>query len=261
MFTAKSTWNKLSLAPFRKGLEAVSAAAANRVTAVATEFGRQGATAAAVPTPNPDLNTSSSEPQEDWELDKEGPFPGWGSNEGSMIGAEFGWRMAKPYTPNTNQAQLEQKTSNFQGNQITKARIFQQDELQYDPLGVSGSWHQEAKEPDTKKRREVIAAQWKAKSERTVRQQADKIERDPVETITRRHIQDERVKANAEQQTLRISRNLGASSTKEKGMPITAGMDREAEVTISLPSLAKASMRRLKSDDPSEGPVLGFHTL
>lgn len=169
--------------------------------------------------------------------------------------------MAKQYTLNQNQTQPEQKSSKFQGNQIIEGETFQQEEPLYDPLGISKTWHQEAKEPDMKERRRVITAQWKAKPDRTVSQQANKIERDPVKTIVHQHIQDKQLSEKAKQQIPSISRNLGAVSTKEKGMPTTAGMDRDAEVIISLPRSGTITMGRLKFDNPSEGLIIVLRTL
>lgn len=185
----------------------------------------------------------------------------WGGNKGVNIRTTSRRGMAKRYTPNQNQTQPEQKTGKSQGNQIIEGEIFQQDELLYDPLGVSDSWHQEATEPDMKERRKAITAQWKAKSDRTVSQQASKIERDPVKTIVHQHIQDEQVSEKAKQQIPSISRNLGAVSTKEKGMLTTAGMDRDAEVTVSLPRSNTIIVRRLKFDNPSEGLTTVLRTL
>lgn len=237
--TTWSSWNNLSLSSAQSRLNTIGAVAADNLASVVAGLRLQDAAGIIPPalkglkTPVDDFDVW--EPEEDID------------DEGVEIDMEYpkskGYQV--PYSDTKHDIYSRHHRSPQEHN--TKLRTqeeagprFQQEEQEYDSLGVSIAWQRDVKQKDSKKRKQKLLAEWQQKEEKGAERKQLNINADaglPSANIPRKN-----GKTNQQKQTSRCAHT--EVHQEEEGSSSVAGMQRDAHVTISLPSSNQVTVQR-----------------
>ncbi|MCJ1463185.1 hypothetical protein MMC07_001790 [Pseudocyphellaria aurata] len=249
--TARYSWNNLSLSSVQSRLDAIGAAAAEKLVTAVTGLRPQAAGGIPLPVPKALMT-----PVDNFvgKIDDGERVHNWGSNEEAKIGTH--------YTSNKGHkgehAETEPKI--FDGHdrsprehdirlQEDTGPRFLVDEQEYESSGWSTAWHRDIKQVDLKQRKQKLLAQWQSKEEKGAHQKHLN-ESDARLLISAPRMRPYFTRKNEE--TGRRAQTPGSAHTavhrEEKGPSYTAGMQRDARVTISLPSSSQITVQRSSSE-------------
>lgn len=117
---------------------------------------------------------------------------------------------------------------------------FQQDEQEYDSLGVSKAWQRDVKQEDSKKRKQKLLAEWQQKEEKGADRKQLNNRADPG--LPSANTPGKNDETNQQKQNSRCAHTR--VHQEEKGTSSVAGMQRDAHVIISLPSSNQVTVQR-----------------
>lgn len=194
---------------------------------------------------------------DDWEpegnTNDEGMVHDWRSKEGAKIDMKYSRNKSNngPYTNTEHKICNGLNRSPQEHNLKLRAQeeggpCFQQEEQNYDPLGVSTMWQRAVKQEESKKRKLLLLAQWQGKEEKGAYHKhlntwtgagmpssaASKI----------RHTARKNEETNQQMRTPRYA-HTGVHGEVNGGNSV-AGMQRDALVTISLPKSKQVTVQR-----------------
>ena len=253
--TVRYSWNALSLSPLVSRLGTIGAAVAGRLATAVNGLRPQAADEISAPVPK--ALKICLDDFDDWEpeenIDDEGRVHSWQSNEGAKSDMKYSRNENNngPYTDTEHRACNCYDRSAQEHNVKLRAQEeggprFQQEEQFYDPLGVSTMWQRAVKQEESRKRKQLLQAQWQEKEEKGAYQKNLNTWADagmpssagPKSTHTTRKNEE-----TNQQMRTPICAHTGVHG-KVRSRNSIAGMQRDAHVTISLPRSKQVTVQR-----------------
>lgn len=251
VLTAKHTWVNLNLSSVQSGLETAAAAAASGLAIAVTELAHQAATN--IIASKSILTSTSLESWESWEREIEFQHLHLSSHEKSGIDTKLGRSIssnkATKHVFDNNRAHYDKEPNMRQKAKEMNGSKFQQLDGCHVPLEPSDLWYKGGKDKNGTKYQTVRVKDWQIK--------ARGVAGNEVQTLTRKIIKsgDDTPYKRLEEKAVPIltsDQALRETPTKTQGMTLAAGMDRNAEVIVSLPRSGEVITCRSESISQSD---------
>lgn len=241
MSTARYSWNNLSLSSVQSRLDAIGAAAAEKLVTAVTGLRPQAAGGIAHPVPKALMipvdnfvgKIDDGERVHDWRNNEEANGMPYTSNKGHR--GKYAETEHKIY----NGHNRSPREHDVRPQEETGPR-FLVEEHEYDSLGVSKAWHRDLKQEDLKQRKQKLLTQWQLKEEK------GNTRSDVSMPISAPRMRTYSTRKNEElgQRTQAHGCAHTAVPQEEKATSFAAGMQRDAHVTVSLPRSSQITVQR-----------------
>ena len=240
-------------------LGTIGAAVAGRMATAVNGLRRQVADEISTPVPKA-LNLHLDD-FDDWEpeenIDDEGSVHGWRSHEGAKSDTKYSRNESNngPYTDTEHRICNCHDRSPQEHNLKLRAQEeggprFQQEEQIYDPLEMSTMWQRAVKQEESKKRKQLLLAQWQGKEEKGAYQKHLNTWADAGMPSSARckstHTARKNEETNQQMQTPTCAHTGAHGEVKSRNS--VAGMQRDAHVTISLPRSKQVTVQRSSTE-------------
>lgn len=253
--TARYSWNNLSFSSVQSRLDTVGAAAAEKWALLVTGLRPQAAGGISSPVPK-----APKKPVDDFDdcepkgnIDDDGWLHDCRSNEGATTGIKYPKNKVdkEPYKDKVHKIYNLHNQSLHEHNlelriQGEAGPRFQQEEQKYDPLGVSKAWQRGAKQEESIKRKQKLLAQWRGKEEKGPYQKDLGTRADtglPSSALCKKTLSTKKKEDTNQRMKTHGCAHTGVYQA-EKGRNSAAGMQRNAQVTISLPRSKQVTVPR-----------------
>lgn len=240
----------MNLSSVQSGLETAGVAAASGLAIAVTELAHQAATNIIA---SKSILTTSLESWESWEPEIEFQHLNLRSHEKSGIDTKLGRSIssnkATKHVFDNHRAHYYKEPNMRQKAKEMNGSKFQQLDECHVPLEPSDLWYKGGKDKDGKKYQTVRVKDWQIK--------AGGVAGNEVQTLTRNIIKfgDDTPYKRLEEKAVPIltsDQALRETPTKTQGMTLAAGMDRNAEVIVSLPRSGEVITCRSESISQSD---------
>lgn len=210
---------------------------------------------------------------DDWEheenIDDGGRVHNWRSNEGAKNDMKYSRNESNngPYTDtehricNCHDRSPQEHNLKLQAQGECGPR-FQQEEQIYEPLGVSTMWQRAVKQEESKKRKQLLLAQWQGIKEKGAYQKHPNTWADAgmPSSAERKSTHTARKNEETNQQMRTPICAHTVVHGEVKGRNSVAGMQRDAHVTISLPRSKQVTVQRSSTKRRAGRSVIQPHT-
>lgn len=184
-------------------------------------------------------------------VDKGRAYDWWTGNQGAKIGTKYP-RNKVHKRPNANTEHIFNRHNPSPQGHNLKLKTqeagprFQEEEQEYDSLGVSTAWQRPVNQEECKQRKQMLLAQWQEQEEKGAHQKHLDTRADVgmPSSATRKSTHTARINEEANQQMQPPGCAHTGIRQEEKGRSLAAGMQRDTHVNISLPRSNHVTVQR-----------------
>ena len=261
--TAKHTWGKVDLAKIQSGVSAVAAELANVALETVLSKPREGCLQD-ITAWDPDFKTFDSESEKPLRANK-GVADGDDVAIAILKSSLSDIRGKAPRKkPTSAQIKLEAYRATLSEGQKQKDNgeaglKFEEDSQSYDAMGLSGTWQRSPAKEEQQERRRKMLAEWNVKKERSLREREScskesakgdaKVGEEPLKSASREALAGTRTSSFETDgwENATVTGRVTTPGEAKKGMNPTAGMERNAAFTVSVPSLEGLANRQTRA--------------